>query len=229
MGAATVATDYDLKSLLDLALRNAMLGMNCHHVGLIQEFDPDDQTVKVQVAYKRTVSGVLVDFPILIDCPVVVLGNKTKRLEIPIETGDECLVLFNDRDIDNWFQSGQIGPLNTQRIHSLSDGFALVGVRSLLNSIEDWDNTRLSLRNGDTRVGVGASKVKIENSNRTANEVLNNIAGLTSDLQSALTTFATGLTVGSLIAKAAALVAQIAILDAAVTALKTTQIDDLLD
>lgn len=229
MGAATVAVDYDLKSLLDLAIKNAFVNLNVQHVGIIQSFDPADQTVRVKVAYKRTVSGALVEYPVLIDCPAVILGSKSKRLEIPITLGDECLVMFNDRDIDNWFASGQVGPLNSQRMHSIADGFALIGVRSLLNSIEDWDNTRVSIRNGDTRVGVSASKVKIENANRTANQLLNNIADLTSSLQTALTTFATGLTVGTLTAKATALVAAIAILDTQIATLKTTQIDDLLD
>jgi hypothetical protein len=52
---------------------------------------------------------------------------------MPIQSGDTCLVLFCDRDLDNWFESGQITTLNSNRVHDLSDGVALVGIRHKQN------------------------------------------------------------------------------------------------
>ena len=94
---------------------------------------------------------------------------------MPITAGDTCLVLFNDRDIDNWFQSGQVGPVATSRLHSMSDGIALVGIRSLANSIEGYDMTRAMLFNGTTQVGVSATHVKIANNLTTLNTLLQNL------------------------------------------------------
>lgn len=177
-----------MADLLKLFRKNLMLDFACHHIGVIQSFNPTKQTVSVSIAYKKTffqlnaVTGaydaVLRDYPLLIDCPAIVLGGGNANLTFPINKGDECLILFNDRDIDNWFQSGQLGPVSTPRLHSLSDGFALVGINSLANSISGYDTTRAVLRNGNTGttiVGVGESLVKIANATTTLNTLLQSL------------------------------------------------------
>ena len=68
-----------------------------------------------------------VALPLLVDVPAVFPSGGGFTLTFPIHQGDECLVVFADRCIDAWWQSGGIGePLET-RTHNLSDGFALVG------------------------------------------------------------------------------------------------------
>jgi protein gp138/GpV-like protein with Apex motif len=71
--------------------------------------------------------------PLLVDIPILWQGGGGVSLTFPIKQGDECLVVFSSRCIDAWWQLGadniQVPP--NQRMHSLSDGFALVGVRSL--------------------------------------------------------------------------------------------------
>ncbi len=183
-----------LMDLLNLFRKQLMLDFNCHHIGTIQSFDPAKQTCRATINYKKTFfqpnpktkvyESVLLDYPILVDCPVIVLGGGTSALTFPIAAGDECLLLFNDRDIDNWFQSGQKGPVATPRLHSFSDGIALVGLRSLANSLQNYDTTRAVLRNGSTMVGVGASLVKIANNQYTLNgllqELINEVKSLVS-------------------------------------------------
>lgn len=173
-----------LDSLLDLVKKEVFLYLNCHTIGTVQSFDTEKQTVKVQVAYKqtfftlndttKTYDSVLVDYPLLLDCPVVILGGGDCTLTFPIEAGDECLVLFNDRDIDNWFKSGATGPVASNRLHSMSDGIALVGIRSLRRSLPDYDTVRAILQNGTTQVGVGPDKVLITNGT-TLNTLLQNL------------------------------------------------------
>ncbi len=138
----------DLKDLLDLHDKGVNLSLNCHAVGIVKSFSALKQTANVQIAYKRsflerdpdgTYSLKSKDYPLVIDCPVIFLGNKTAGLTIPVEVGDECLLLFNDRDIDNWYTGNQGAPVNTPRLHSLTDGFALVGVRSRPQMITDFN------------------------------------------------------------------------------------------
>ena len=52
-------------------------------------------------------------------------------MPVPFEVheGDACLVVFADRDIDAWFESGETEVPPSGRMHSLSDGFAFVGFR----------------------------------------------------------------------------------------------------
>lgn len=167
-----------LKDLLDLFKKDLLLNMSCHHVGIIQSFDPDQQTAQVSVAYKKTYdqqqadgtyTTVLKNYPILVDVPVIVLSGGLWSLQFPVQKGDECLVLFNDRAIDSWFQSGQIGPVPVARFHSISDGFALVGVRSLARSIDGFATDRGGLfgpSQGEVSLSQ-AGKVRIANGTTT--------------------------------------------------------------
>lgn len=103
--------------------------------GIIDSFDADAMTCKVQPA----VSGVRlmqngdlaeVRMPLLLDCPVCFPGGGGATLTFPIKPGDECLVVFASRCIDSWWQLGGVRGQAEIRMHDLSDGFVLPGVRS---------------------------------------------------------------------------------------------------
>lgn len=173
-----------LKDVLDLWKKDIMLSLNCHAIAKVQSFDPTKQTVSATIMYKKSFlqrdpNGnyvpVLRDYPILLDVPAIVLSGGSAHLTFPIAPGDECLILFNDRDIDNWFQSGQVGELSSTRLHSFSDGIALVGLNSLASLIQNYDSTRAVLRNGDAMVGVSATQIKIANNITTLNTLLGDL------------------------------------------------------
>lgn len=176
----------DLRVLLELLKTEVMLALNCHAIGTIQSFNSTLQTAQVTINYKKTyaqkdpISGAyspeLVDYPVLVDCPVVVLSGGTAALTFPIAVGDTCLVLFNDRDIDNWFASGTVGPVNTNRTHSFTDAIALVGIRSMLNPhlAYNTDNVVLSNALGSVEI-TPDGKTKITNSIDTLNDLLQDL------------------------------------------------------
>ena len=66
-----------------------------------------------------------VDMPLLPDLPVVFPSGGGFTLTFPIKEGDECLVVFSARCIDGWWQSGENAPAPDERMHDLSDGFAI--------------------------------------------------------------------------------------------------------
>jgi hypothetical protein len=162
-----IPNDPSLKDLLDQFGKGLLLNLNCHAIGQIQVFDPETQQATATIVYKKTffqpdkLTGeylpTLVDYPILVDCPVMCLGGGDGALTFPIAPGDECLVLFNDRDIDNWFNGATGSGVNTPRLHSFADGIILVGVRSLANVIVDYNATGVELRNK-----LGSAKITIE-------------------------------------------------------------------
>jgi hypothetical protein len=69
--------------------------------------------------------------PVLNDCPVLWQGGGGVTAVFPIAAGDECLVVFSSRCIDNWWALGGVQDAPEFRMHNLSDGFALVGVRNV--------------------------------------------------------------------------------------------------
>ena len=101
--------------------RDIFENLHCTLPGTVVSFDADSKTAVIQPAV-RTASGI--ELPVLRDVPVF--------MPVPFEVnpGDACLVIFADRDIDRWFETGEAEVPPSGRMHSLSDGFAFVGFRT---------------------------------------------------------------------------------------------------
>lgn len=157
------ANTQSLASLLQLEQLDTLDTMNCHQVGEIVSFNPASQTAEVQIKMLRPFNGELKQYPVLLDCPCVVLGGGKGRVTFPIEKGDSCLVLFNDKDFDNWFASGQSMPPRSPRMHSFSDAIALVGIRNKQNKITDYLSNGTELKYGSSTIKLEDNKVTVTN------------------------------------------------------------------
>lgn len=178
--------DPELRDLMDLVVKEVFLSLNCHAVGTVQSFDPSTQTATITLDYTKTIyrkdpiSGaykpVQVEYPPLTNVPVYVLGDgATCSLTFPIQAGAKCSILFHDRDLSNWFATGQVGPLPSNALHAFGDAVALIGIRPIPSVLSGYDMVRAVLQNGTTMVGVGPAKVKVANGTTTLNTVLQNL------------------------------------------------------
>ena len=128
--------------------------------GIIESFDPNAMTARIQPAIKgrkRLPDGTYegVDMPLLLDCPVVFPGGGGVTLTFPLKAGDECLVIFASRCIDGWWQLGGIQSQAELRMHNLSDGFCIPGGRSQPRAFEvRTDAARLTADNGNGYVEI---------------------------------------------------------------------------
>lgn len=128
--------------------------------GIVQTFDASTQTATIQPAVKRIFITrdeeieilTPTDLPILINVPVVFPRGGGFSLTFPVQPGDECLLVFCERAIDTWHESGNISQPNAKRFHSLSDATAFVGLSSLPNKIPDYDDTNVQLKRDDGSV-----------------------------------------------------------------------------
>ena len=104
----------------DALKRDFFSSLHCALPGNIVSFDAEKQTAEIQPAVKVG----SMTYPILSDVPVF--------MPVPFEvnSGDACLVVFADIDIDAWMQTGEASVPGSARRHSLSDGFAFVGFRT---------------------------------------------------------------------------------------------------
>lgn len=143
--------------------------INCIAIGTVQSFDSNDQTVNVQINYVRVLTGgtatdapnnddttrKLVPYPILVKCPLMMLSGGQAVITFPVAQGDSCIILFNDRDMDTWWNSGIVGnPPNSARLHDLSDGIVIVGIRNLTNAIQGYFN--------GFKIGYGNASITID-------------------------------------------------------------------
>jgi hypothetical protein len=187
-----------LKDLLENLKKDILLTLNCHAIATIQSFNSTNQTATATINYPKTIyqfnqnSNNFVPrdiaYPTLAGCPVVILGGGASNLTFPITKGDQCLVLFNDRDMDNWFAGNNTGRVPTGRMHSFSDALIIVGLHSTINKIASYDTARAKLFNGSTSVGVSSSKVQIKNASQNLNTLFQNLCTQLQSLTTALST-----------------------------------------
>lgn len=122
--------------------------------GIIHSFDPETVTCTVAPAIKgaRMASDGSVNsvsYPLLVDVPVVFPRGGGCTLTFPVASGDECLLIFADRAIDFWWQSGNTQEPVNSRQHSLSDAFVIPGPQSQVKKISGISTTAAQLRSDD--------------------------------------------------------------------------------
>jgi len=122
--------------------------------GIIQSFDRAKMTCVVQVALsatqtKKDGTQVQLNFPPLLDCPVIFPSGGGFALTFDLQQGDECLVMFASRCIDAWWQQGGVQPQAEFRMHDLSDGFVIAGAFSQPNVLPNIKENAAQLRSED--------------------------------------------------------------------------------
>jgi len=120
---------------------------------IIESFDKERLTVKARIAIQEIIDidGVLteMEIPVLADVPVMNLTGGDYSITMPIKAGDECLIVFADMCIDDWWKNGGVKSQIERRRHNLSDGFAIIGFRSQVNLIEEYSEDSIQIRNKD--------------------------------------------------------------------------------
>ncbi len=136
--------------------------------GIIQSFHSETQTVTVQLALREHITKPdftkdWVNLPLLLDVPIVIPRAGGYCLTMPIQQGDECLVIFADMCIDSWFTYGGLQNQIEKRRHDLSDGFAILGTWSQPNKIENYSTDSCQLRtiDGTSSIDVKPGEINI--------------------------------------------------------------------
>lgn len=156
-----------INEILDKAKNDLRITFNAVNIGIIESFDASDQTASVRIAIKQIQSVApdgtrfFAEKPVLLKCPVIFPSGGGFTLTFPVAAGDECVVLFNDREIDNWFNNGGVQAPSTKRSHDLSDGLVFVGLRSFPRKLSNVSTSTTQLRSnsGGTLVEVAGGGV----------------------------------------------------------------------
>ena len=128
----------DVSNVIQFNALKTASELNCMRIATVEEVHYDDLTVTVRLLNKRTLGNnpdgtpnvrdyALIRAKICYCCPFITF---------PIAKGDDCVLLFSDREIESWFINGDAQPVNYQRMHDLTDAFAIFGIRSLPKMIE---------------------------------------------------------------------------------------------
>ena len=118
--------------------------------GIVKGVNLAAQTVTVQIALQGKISDengeAWVNMPLLQDVPIVWPRAGGFALTLPVKAGDECLVVFGDRCIDSWWQSGGVQKPMDERTHDLSDAFAVFGITSQPRKLANVQADAIELR-----------------------------------------------------------------------------------
>jgi hypothetical protein len=141
---------------------------------MVQSFDPETQTVVVQPAIREQLLNsqrvpIPTPLPVVSYVPIVMMRAGEFVLTMPVQAGDECLLIIADSCFDAWWQSGGIQNQIDLRRHDISDAFAVLGPWSQPNKVENYSTSAAQLRSldGQTVIEVGSGEVKITASNVT--------------------------------------------------------------
>ena len=152
----------DLGQIIKTSGLNTASELNCMRIGIVQEFYPDDLTVQVQIAGKKTI-GLNPDGTQAVREYAPIYAKVcycNPFITYPIKKGDECVLLFSDREIESWFINGDINPEGYARMHDLTDAVALFGIRSIPNMIQILTDA-LHLYYGGSDIQIKDSQINV--------------------------------------------------------------------
>lgn len=143
----------DLAKILKTFGRNMSAQFNCHRVGKITAFDSNTLTCNVKLLDKFIFNDTEQDFTEFHGMPLLIYATDTAGLTLGDVTGAECLVHFNDTDIDNWHTTGEAYAPNSLRQHDFNDGFVeLRPYNRLAAGKQSYDTHAVVLRNGNAKI-----------------------------------------------------------------------------
>lgn len=143
------------------SFREILKGVCTSLPGHVLTFDPVKQLAQVQPGISRVdINGAEFTIPPIIEVPVYFPGGDY-CVEYQIDSGCEGDILFSQRCIDGWVQSGGVAANPIGRFHNMQDAMFLPGFRSQPNVLPDFQNNGVRMRN---RAGTQFVWLKNDNS-----------------------------------------------------------------
>lgn len=151
-----------LQSVFKSTMERTGKELNCVRIGIIQEFYPEDLTAKVLISNKKDLGQNTDGTQNFRDFALVraKVCYCNPFVTYPLTQGMECVLLFNDREIESWFVNGGVNPLAYPRMHALTDCIALCGIRSIPQIISILADC-LNLFYGNSNIAISNDLINI--------------------------------------------------------------------
>ena len=144
--------DNTLKNVLDRFKTNLLTQLNCAKVGKIKTFYANTQTADIEIEGYPQISGV----------PVSFICGANFSIQVPVQSGDSCIVLFCDGDLDNWVNGDGYIPAFSEDKHGLNGAIALLGITNLLTKVENYitSGIRIKYKGSEIELNDGGIVIK---------------------------------------------------------------------
>ncbi len=114
--------------------------------GVVKSYDSETRRAEIQPSLKRKLStGEFIEFPVLVDVPVLYFGTVKGGIHITLEENDEVLVICSERCLDMWKDNGLSGIEDSDRRRfTLSDAICIPGLQATtFPQISDFESLAL--------------------------------------------------------------------------------------
>lgn len=138
-------SQINFNSVMGLSQDAIMSRLNCHNVGRITEFDPQTQLCTIEMLQIKQFNERAITPAPLTEVPLIIYGVNGAHITLPDPVGAICLLLFMDRNIDAFIETGEQYMPDTSRMHDFTDCVALTTFKTLVNPIQDYDTNSLTI------------------------------------------------------------------------------------
>lgn len=158
----------DDSQLYENIIKKVNFNLRCCIPGVIQQYDPKTNTASIQPAIREEIVNEdntvqYMNLPILVNVPIIFPSCSIGSIKMLLKQGDECLVLFSDLSIDNFWKYANVqNPIEVRR-HDLSDGIAIPCVLSQPNT-KQFNGTGIEITSGDSKIEIGKDEITFKNS-----------------------------------------------------------------
>lgn len=140
--------------LLERAKENAVMEVRVSMPARIVSFDSATRTATVEILMKMVAEDDSpIDYPPLVDCPCVFTRGGGFHVSHGYKQNDNGVVMFSDRCIDGWFESGQAAVPMDFRVHSMSDAY-FIGAADNMTDVSPIIDGALFIGKDDNSAGL---------------------------------------------------------------------------
>jgi hypothetical protein len=144
-----------LEEAIKAVIERRLVDVHTTLPGKVVDYDPATQKATVQIQLKRKyVDGTTKEIPPIPAVPVVFPRGKGGTIHIhwKLEAGDDVVLHFSERSLDNWKTAGGMSdPADTRKFH-LSDAFCTPGGAAFPDAFAPKDPEAFEIQNADTQI-----------------------------------------------------------------------------
>ena len=157
--------------LYENIIKKVGFNLRCCIPGIIQSYDSVHNTATIQPAIREEIVNEdntvqYMNLPILVNVPIIFTSCSIGSIKMLLKQGDECLVLFSDLSIDNFWKYANVqNPIEVRR-HDLSDGIAIPCVLSQPNT-KQFNGTGMEITSGESKISITNNGITFSDQNGT--------------------------------------------------------------
>ena len=112
----------------------------------VSKYDPSGPSIEAQPVVKKVAQdGTVLEMPVIVSVPVMFPRTNRFHLSFPIDVGDTVLLIFSERGISEFLQSGKDEIPQDVRKFSMTDAIAIPGLFGLKKGSKIIDGKKFEL------------------------------------------------------------------------------------